>query len=119
MDRINCKWDAQTMREAAKMESDFAHQIDVWVEYDTTEFAFRRLQEIAFSLENEPQWIEKNWIKEDSWSFFKFALLILCPRFKTQLNFPWTYSSLPAFSRLFVSTKRTSFVLNSFHDENF
>ena len=54
------------MREAGKMESEYAHQIDVWIEYDTTEFAFRRLQEIAFSLENEPQWIEKDWLKEDS-----------------------------------------------------
>ena len=65
MDRINCKWDALTMKEALRMEFEFGHFIDVWIEYDTTEAAFRRLQEVAFSLENEPQWIDKTWLRDD------------------------------------------------------
>ena len=32
------------------MEAEFGHFIDVWIEYDSTEGAFRRLQEISFSL---------------------------------------------------------------------
>ena len=47
---MNCKWDASTIKESQKMEAEFGHFIDVWIEYDTTEGAFRRLQEISFSL---------------------------------------------------------------------
>ena len=46
IDRINCKWDAATMKEASHMELLFAHLIDTWIEYDSDESAFRRLQGI-------------------------------------------------------------------------
>ena len=58
------------MKESSRMEFEFGHLIDVWIEYDTSEAAFRRLQEVAFSLENEPQWVAKTWLRDegDEWS---------------------------------------------------
>jgi hypothetical protein len=53
------------MKEANLMEINFGHLIDIWIEYDTTEAAFRRLQEVAFSLENEPQWVDKTWLRDE------------------------------------------------------
>ena len=65
VDRLNCKWDAATMKESQNMELLYSNFVDVWLEYDSDDGAFRRLQEISFSLQNEPQWCDRDWIQDD------------------------------------------------------
>ena len=65
VDRLNCKWDAATMKESANMELLYSTYVDVWLEYDSDDGAFRRLQEISFSLQNEPQWCSRDWVQDD------------------------------------------------------
>lgn len=65
VDRLNCKWDAATVKESTHMELLYSAHVDIWIEYDTDETAFRRLQEISFSLQNEPQWCNKDWVQDD------------------------------------------------------
>ena len=47
------------------MELLYSAHVDIWIEYDTDETAFRRLQEISFSLQNEPQWCNKDWVQDN------------------------------------------------------
>ena len=53
------------MKESLNMELLYSTYVDVWLEYDSDDGAFRRLQEISFSLQNEPQWCDRDWIQDD------------------------------------------------------
>ncbi|XP_039252013.2 MAGUK p55 subfamily member 7-like [Styela clava] len=51
------------VKRGEKMESSFGHMFDYVVVNDGVDRAFAEIKQVAFAVENEPQWIPKMWVK--------------------------------------------------------